>query len=476
MGDLAVGASGDDYGGANRGAVHILRLNSDGTVKGRGKFGHAGAGPTTVELANGDFFGNSLANIGDVDGDGEVDLAVGAIGDDTGGNSRGAIHIVRQITQFTPTLMAKIAHQANGGPTLTDYDRFGASVAGLGDIDGDGVVDLAVGAFGDDTGGSYRGAVHILKLNRDGTARTTTKIASGLNGGPGLANNDRFGVSVASGGDLDGDGVSDLIVGANRKTSTAADQGAIHILRLGAGGTVKSSTLVENQSGGPVLAGGDYFGASVASLGDLDGDGVADLVVGANKDDTGGGSGADRGAVHILRLNGGTALRDFGDAPDTGAGTGAGNYQTTSADSGPTHGIVTGLLLGSRISGEFDATQNTRANGDDIGNRRRRRRCQPTGRFDVDGRFAAYDYAAGDEHDGNARHALRLDRLQQQRTVRHRERTRAGRGTRRHEQRLVHIDVPGRSLGVHGNDLRPIPAEHRCGRVEPDRSRAERRG
>jgi hypothetical protein len=372
VGDVAVGAGGDDYGGPSRGAVHILRLNSDGTVKGRGKFGHAGFGPTTVELANGDFFGSSLANIGDVDCDGEVDLAVGAVGDDTGGgNNRGAIYIVRRITQFTPIVMAKIAHQSNGGPTLTNDDRFGGSVAGLGDIDGDGVVDLAVGAVGDDTGESpnavNRGAVHILKLNRDGTARTTTKIASGLNGGPSLVDNRRFGASVGNGGDLDGDGVSELIVGETRRSSTTNYQGAIHILRLNAAGSVQSSTLIENQSGGLVLAENDYFGSSVASLGDLDGDGVTDLAVGAYKDDTGGGNNSWRGAVHILRLNAGSPLRDFGDAPDATNGTGAGNYQTRNADSGPSHGIVTGLLLGTRISGEADATANARSNGDDIG-------------------------------------------------------------------------------------------------------------
>src|SRR5206468_251227 len=94
-------------------------------------------------------------------------------------------------------------------------DLFGISAATLGDLDGDGVTDLAVGAFGDDTGGNARGAVHVLLMNTtNGTVKSTTNIASGLGGAPPLADGDYFGISVASLGDLDGDGVTDLAVGA----------------------------------------------------------------------------------------------------------------------------------------------------------------------------------------------------------------------------------------------------------------------
>lgn len=59
-----------------------------------------------------------------------------------------------------------IAHETNGGPTLANYDSFGDFVASLGDLNGDGVTDLAVGAVGDDTGGNNRGAVHTRKSTR----------------------------------------------------------------------------------------------------------------------------------------------------------------------------------------------------------------------------------------------------------------------------------------------------------------------
>jgi hypothetical protein len=367
--DLAVGARSDDTGGSARGAVYILFLNANGTSKGSTKIASGlNGGPT---LANGDAFGTSVANIGDLNGDGLADLAVGADSDDTGGaySSRGAVHILFLNDLNFGSLpiggvksSTKIASGSGGGPALADQDYFGRSVASVGDLDGDGVTDLAVGATGDDTGGgpdTNRGAAHIMFLKTDGTAKSSAKIASGTGGGPSLAEQDSFGRSVANVGDLDGDGVTDLAVGATGDDN----RGAVHFLSLKADGTAKSSTRIASDTGGgPTLASGDDFGRGVATIGDLDGDGVADLAVGASADDTGGNS---RGAVHILKLNAGNLLRDFGDAPDTSAGTGARNYQTLLSDSGPSHGIVSGLLLGTRISGETDAAPNSLSNGDD---------------------------------------------------------------------------------------------------------------
>ena len=87
----------------------------------------------------------------------------------------------------------QIASGTNGGPTLTNYDDFGVSVANIGDINRDGINDIAVGAVQDDTGGTDRGAVYIITLDAAGTVRTVAegglgpvKIASGTNGGPHL--------------------------------------------------------------------------------------------------------------------------------------------------------------------------------------------------------------------------------------------------------------------------------------------------
>ena len=364
--DLAVGSPDDSTGGISRGAVHILFLNANGTVKSNSTLESGGANMPV--LADRNYFGRSVANLGDVDGDGVADLAVGASGDSTGGDKRGAVHVLFLNANGTikSSGATKIAHALNGGPTLANEDYFGVSLTNLGDLDGDGVADLAVGAYRDNTGASDAGAVYILFLNANGTAKSTTKIASGMNGGPTLAVEDGFGSSVAFVGDVDGDGVPDLAVGAVNDNTNGSASGAIHILALNTSGTVKTSRKISSgTNGGPTLQSSDGFGDAMTNLGDIDGDGGTDLVVGASRDDTGG---TNRGAVHILRLKKVGEFRDFGDAPDATNGTGAGNYQTRNADGGPSHSLDSGMLLGSKISGEVDGLPNNRANGDDIGN------------------------------------------------------------------------------------------------------------
>ena len=362
--DLAVGADCDDTNGGNRGAVHVLLLNANGTVKSTVKIARGMNGGPTLE--NTDIFGVSMASLGDLDGDGVTDLAVGAYFDDTGGYNRGAVHVLLLNANGTVKSSTKIADQLNGGPSLADGVNFGVSMASVGDLDGDGVTDLAVGAFRDDTGGLDRGAVYVLLLNSNGTAKSSMKIADQLNGGPTLMNVDHFGTCMASLGDLDGDGVTDLAVGAFGDQTGGLYRGAMHVLLLNSNGTVKGSVKIADQlNGGPTLANHDYFGWSVASLGDLDGDGVTDLAVGAIGEDT---VGSRSGAVHVLFLNPLT-VTDYGDAPDIGAGTGTGDYQTLLANGGPSHDITTTettLFLGTRVDGEVNATPNIKANGDDI--------------------------------------------------------------------------------------------------------------
>ena len=128
----------------------------------------------------------------------------------------------------------KISNTHGDCPPLDDYDSFGISVAWLGDLDGDGVDDLAVGVVGDDDGGPGRGAVWILFLNADGTVKSDQKISETQGGFTGaLANSDFFGYDVAALGDLDGDGVGDLVVGAaGDGTPTEPSRGAVWVLFL----------------------------------------------------------------------------------------------------------------------------------------------------------------------------------------------------------------------------------------------------
>ena len=130
----------------------------------------------------------------------------------------------------TASSFVKIASGTNGGPMLADTDFFGVAVAPIGDLNGDSVEDLAVGASDDDTGGINRGAVYIFFMNTDGTVSSSVKIAHETNGGPTLSNRDIFGVSLSSIGDLNGDGVKELAVGAYEDDTGGSTRGAVYIL------------------------------------------------------------------------------------------------------------------------------------------------------------------------------------------------------------------------------------------------------
>jgi len=197
--------------------------------------------------------------------------------------------------------ISKIANGVSGGPTLAANDLYGISIAAIGDLDGNGVTDLAIGAAGDDTGGTNRGAVYVTLMNADGTAKSSVKIANQLHGGPTLANEDYFGTRMTSLGDLDGDGITDIAVGAVEEPNGVAGgrTGSVYIINLKSDGTAKHVTrITSGLNGGPDLSDGDGF-AMVESLGDLDGDGVVDLAVGAPDAD---GEKTDQGIVYILYL------------------------------------------------------------------------------------------------------------------------------------------------------------------------------
>ncbi len=293
--DLAVGAVADRAEGSDTGALYVLFMNPDGTVQEYQKITSDTAGGPT--LTYGDHFGGSISAIGDLDGDGVLDLAVGAKGDDTDGSDCGAVYILFMNTDGTVRESQKVANETGGGPTLNDVDQLGWSLASMGDMNGDGVTDLAVGALRDGTGGDDRGAVYVLFMNSDGTVESYQKIASDTSGGPTLPDGARFGDCLASLGDLDGDGVTDLAVGAIGDSSDGLANGAVHVLLMNADGTVKSSQkIADSTHGGPAMTDGDHFGISVAALGDLDGDGVTELAAGASRDT------ASSGEVYVLFL------------------------------------------------------------------------------------------------------------------------------------------------------------------------------
>ncbi|MDD3646896.1 MAG: choice-of-anchor Q domain-containing protein [Candidatus Dojkabacteria bacterium] len=315
--DIAIGATGGDFNSesvpswnARREILWIIYLNTNGTVKGFEKLRNP-EGLFHGFLDGQDYFGSAVTSIGDIDLDGYEDLAVGAPGDDGGGTNQGAVWILH-LNENAQVITHQKISEIEGGFTgvLDTLDYFGTSVANIGDLDNDGVIDLAVGAYGDDDGGSGRGAVWILFMNSDSTVKSIQKISNTAGGfGGTLDNDDWFGSSVAPLGDLDGDGVEDIAVGAEKDDDDHSDAGAVWILFLNTDGTVKSYQKMSDSTGGLIidLTSTNYFGASIANIGDLDDDGIVDIAVGAyNRTAT------SKGSLSIIFLNtNGTVKSDY---------------------------------------------------------------------------------------------------------------------------------------------------------------------
>ena len=241
--------------------------------------------------------------MGDVNGDGIIDLAIGSRRDDDGGTRRGAVWLLFLAEDGSVQSHQKISHtDGNLGYTLSFEVYFGCEVKNIGDLNEDGVNDIAVGAYKDDDGEANNGAFYILFLNADGTVLNSQKISSTEGGFDGvLSNGAYFGLSLSPAGDLDGDCIMDLFVGAAKQETINGDSGSAFIIYLNSDGTVK-----EEQEIGPGVNGfntnlssGDLFGRSIAFVGELAD--VKTLLVGASKDDDGG---EDMGAVWMLQLKG----------------------------------------------------------------------------------------------------------------------------------------------------------------------------
>lgn len=301
--DIAVGAPTDDDGGIDKGAIYILMLNADGTVKDQQKISELEGNAPTFYMGHINF-GSAIAALGDLNGDGNVDIAVGGrrCDDDGVNTTQGAVFILFLSDSGTVLEYQKISDNQGGGPgTLDSGDFFGAGLSNIGDLNDDGLPEIAITALKDDDGGTDIGAVYIGFLDYNGTLKNIQKI-SALSGGFGgiLTTGDSF-ISVSGMGDINNDGIEDIVIGNPKDDDGGTDRGAVWVCFMNSDGTVASEQKISDTLGSfaGTLNDGDFFGI-VLGIDDLDSDGVHELIVSAVNDDDGG---TDEGALWVLYLD-----------------------------------------------------------------------------------------------------------------------------------------------------------------------------
>ncbi|MEQ1895010.1 MAG: PKD domain-containing protein, partial [Planctomycetota bacterium] len=238
---------GDDDGGGSNGAVWILFMRRDGSVKSHAKLSATSGGLQSpfVRSRGGVWFGMDVAALGDIDGNGTTDLAVGALLDDGEPHGSGALYVIR-LGRDGRSVGDRLLNADVGGfapGELEANDEFGGAVAGLGDVDGDGIPDVACSAIRDDDNGVRDtelfgdwGALYVLFLQADGAVREYQKISDtrGRLDAP-LRKYDRIGEGLGAVGDINGDGVPDLAVGSRFDDDGGSNKGAVYLLRLNDG-------------------------------------------------------------------------------------------------------------------------------------------------------------------------------------------------------------------------------------------------
>ena len=277
--DLAVGAPGYGLGENFEGAISLYLGSGSGIS----------ASPTWFVESNQSFaeLGGSVASAGDVNGDGWPDLVAGAVNWDSAAHADAGAAFVYLGMGEAPWLTSTEAWSVEGADA---NELLGKSVSGAGDVDGDGFADVLIGAQGYTNGQSDEGAAFLHM----GGGSSLEPDPTWINAGDPSQSQSSLGYSVAAAGDFNGDGYDDVVVGAPYYSEGEDDEGRAFAFEGTATG-LSTSACWSWQSDQV----GARAGFSVASAGDVNGDGFADVLVGSQLWDSAAGSDAGRADLFL---------------------------------------------------------------------------------------------------------------------------------------------------------------------------------
>lgn len=279
LADVLVGAAGNDAGGTDAGAAYVVWGKANDAVVQLTNVAAGAGGFKIVGGGGGDAVGSVLAALSDQNGDGRSEILIGVRDDSTGGANAGAVYVVDGKATGGVVNLANVANGI-GGYIITGaaQDDAGAAVANAGDVNGDGRDDILIGAPRSDRA--------YVVYGQSGHANVDlANVRNGVGGFQivGEAAGDLDGLSVTGGVDLNRDGIEDFVIGAAGNEEGGANSGAVYVVWGGGGtGTVDLSLIAQGIGGAKIVgAAGSLTGSTVAITADANGDGVADLIIGA---------------------------------------------------------------------------------------------------------------------------------------------------------------------------------------------------